>query len=193
MLKFPGFLVVYEETRDEDQALGEEGENMYAFQPRLPKGQRQELVRLIPEQHFTQPPPRYTEASLVQMLEEYGIGRPSTYAPILSTIQERGYVIRETKRLSPTETGMLVNDLLVEHFPEIVDLNFTANMEKDLDEVAAGDREWVDVIRGFYMTFAPKVERAKSEMPATKAELEKVGRACPTLRSRSGDPLGALW
>ena len=111
---------------------------MCASRRRLPKGQRQELIRLIPEQHFTQPPPRFTEASLVQTLEEYGIGRPSTYAPILSTIQERGYVIREGKRLMPTETGMLVNDLLVEHFPEIVDLNFTANMEKDLDEVAVG-------------------------------------------------------
>jgi len=179
VLKFPGFLVVYEETRDEDQALGEEGENI-KIPAQVAEGQRQELVRLIPEQHFTQPPPRYTEASLVQTLEEYGIGRPSTYAPILSTIQERGYVNRENKRLTPTETGTLVNNLLVDHFSEIVDFNFTASMEKDLDEVAAGDREWVDVIRGFYMTFSPKIERAKSEMPATKAELEKVGRPCPT-------------
>jgi DNA topoisomerase-1 len=88
-------------------------------------------------------------------------------------------VVRENKRLSPTETGLLVNTLLVDHFPEIVDLNFTATMEKDLDGVAAGEREWVDVIRGFYQTFEPKLERAKAEMPATKAELEKVGRACP--------------
>ena len=177
-IKFPGFLVVYEETRDEDQGPGEEGENVRIPQ-QVVEGQRQELIRLIPEQHFTQPPPRYTEASLVQILEENGIGRPSTYAPILSTIQERGYVIREGKRLEPTETGELVNDLLVDHFPEIVDLNFTATMEKGLDEVAAGDREWVDVIRGFYDEFAPQIEKAKAEMPATKAELEKVGRACP--------------
>jgi DNA topoisomerase-1 len=177
-LKFPGFLVVYEDTRDEDQAPSEDGENV-RIPAQVVEGQRQELVRLVPEQHFTQPPPRFTEASLVQVLEEYGIGRPSTYAPILSTIQERGYVTRESKRLIPTETGTLVNDLLVYHFPEIVDLSFTATMEKDLDEVAAGDRAWVDVIRGFYTTFAPKVERAKEEMPATKAELEKVGRACP--------------
>ncbi len=177
-LKFPGFLVVYEETRDEDQAPSEDGENVRIPQ-QITEGQRQELIRLIPEQHFTQPPPRFTEASLVQTLEENGIGRPSTYAPILSTIQERGYVVRDGKRLMPTETGMLVNDLLVEHFPEIVDLNFTATMEKDLDEVASGDRAWVDVIRGFYSDFAPQVERAKEEMPATKAELEKVGRACP--------------
>lgn len=178
VIKFPGFLVVYEDTRDEDKAPDEEGENV-RIPAEIAEGQRQELVRLIPEQHYTQPPPRYTEASLVQTLEEYGIGRPSTYAPILSTIQERGYVIREAKRLNPTETGLLVNDLLVKYFPEIVDLNFTASMEKGLDEVASGDREWVDVIRGFYSEFAPQVERAKAEMPATKAELEKVGRACP--------------
>ncbi|MEJ5201810.1 MAG: type I DNA topoisomerase [Anaerolineales bacterium] len=176
-LKFAGYLVVYEEARDEDQKPEEE-ENV-----RIPAGieenQRQELVRLIPEQHFTQPPPRYTEASLVRVLEEYGIGRPSTYAPILSTIQERGYVIRDAKRLLPTETGMLVNDLLVAHFPEIVDTGFTAHMEEDLDEVADGSRRWVDVIREFYTTFSPMIERAQAEMPTSKTELEKVGRACP--------------
>ncbi len=187
-IKFPGFLIVYEEARDEDKAPDEEGENV-RIPAEIAEGQRQELVRLIPEQHFTQPPPRYTEASLVQILEEYGIGRPSTYAPILSTIQERGYVIREAKRLNPTETGILVNDLLVQYFPEIVDLHFTASMEKGLDEVASGDREWVDVIRGFYAEFAPKVERAKAEMPATKAELEKVGRACP----KCGHDLVIRW
>jgi DNA topoisomerase I len=178
VLKFAGFLVVYEESRDEDQAQPEDGENV-RIPAQITEGQKQELVRLIPEQHFTQPPPRFSEASLVQTLEEYGIGRPSTYAPILSTIQERGYVMRENKRFVPTETGMLVNDLLVSHFSEIVDMNFTARMEEDLDEVAAGDREWVDIVRGFYSSFAPKVERAKTEIPATKAELEKVGRACP--------------
>lgn len=174
-MRFPGFLVVYEEARDEDQVP----EDNVRIPPNLEEGQRQELIRLVPEQHFTQPPPQYSEASLVQTLEEYGIGRPSTYAPILSTIQERGYVVREGKRLLPTETGLLVNDLLVNHFPEIVDLNFTARMEEDLDEVAEGDREWADVVRGFYNSFAPQVERAKEEMPETKAELEKVGRACP--------------
>jgi DNA topoisomerase-1 len=178
VLKFPGFLIVYEDARDEDQTPSEEGENV-RIPAEIEEGQAQELIRLIPEQHFTQPPPRYSEASLVQVLEEYGIGRPSTYAPILSTIQERGYVTRDAKRLTPTETGMLVNDLLVDHFPEIVDMNFTANMEKDLDEVASGDRGWVDVIRGFYSAFAPQLEKAKAEMPATKAELEKIGRSCP--------------
>jgi DNA topoisomerase I len=177
-LKFAGFLVVYEETRDEDQALPDEEAEM-RIPAKIAEGQRQDLVRLYPEQHFTQPPPRFTEASLVQVLEEFGIGRPSTYAPILSTIQERGYVVREAKRLLPTETGLLVNDLLVGHFPEIVDMNFTARMEDDLDQVASGDSAWVEIIRRFYGTFSPQVEKARAEMPETKAELEKVGRACP--------------
>ena len=98
-------------------------------------------MQLIPEQHFTQPPPRYSEASLVRTLEENGIGRPSTYAPILGTIQQRGYVYRENKRLFPTETGILVNDLLVEHFPDVIQVGFTARMEADLDRVASGDEE----------------------------------------------------
>ncbi|GAP14403.1 DNA topoisomerase I, bacterial [Longilinea arvoryzae] len=176
-LRFPGYLIVYEEAKDED--LKGEDEDNVRIPPGLEEGQRQELVRLIPEQHFTQPPPRFTEATLVQSLEEHGIGRPSTYAPILSTIQERGYVIRETKRLFPTETGILVNDLLVKHFPEIVDLNFTANMESNLDSVAEGEREWPGIVADFYSEFEPQLKKAQEEMPVTKAELEKVGRACP--------------
>jgi DNA topoisomerase-1 len=176
-IKFPGFLIVYEESKDEDQKTDEE-ENV-RIPPGLVEGQRQELVHLIPEQHFTQPPPRYTEATLVQVLEEYGIGRPSTYAPILSTIVDRGYVIRDAKRLFPTETGMLVNDLLVQHFPDIVDLNFTAHMEEDLDEVANGNQKWPKVIGEFYTDFEPVLKKAQAEIPITKAELEKVGRACP--------------
>src|SRR5687767_3888341 len=128
-VKFAGFLVVYEEAKNEDVKSEEDEENV-----RIPagvaEGQNQELIRLIPEQHFTQPPPRYSEASLVQALEEQGIGRPSTYAPTLSTIQQRGYVLREEKRLSPTEIGIQVNDLMVQYFPDIVDLKFTARMEE---------------------------------------------------------------
>ena len=177
-LRFPGYLVVYEEAKEEDQKPEEEEANV-RIPPGLEEGQKQKLVRLIPEQHFTQPPPRYSEATLVQVLEEFSIGRPSTYAPILSTIQERGYVIREAKRLFPTETGCLVSDLMVEHFPNIVDMHFTAHMESDLDDVAAGNREWADVIGEFYRDFEPTLERARSEIPITKAELEKIGRACP--------------
>jgi DNA topoisomerase-1 len=176
-LRFAGFLVVYEEAQDEDQRP-EDNENI-KIPAGLEEGQHQVLLRLLPEQHFTQPPPRFTEASLVQMLEENGIGRPSTYAPILSTIQQRGYVIREAKRLSPTETGILVNDLIVEHFPEIVDLHFTAGMEEDLDKIASGTGEWRNVLRNFYQEFEPQVKKAQAEMPVQKTELEKVGRACP--------------
>jgi DNA topoisomerase I len=176
-LRFPGFLTLYEDTQDEDQKS--EDEDNVRIPPGLEEGQDQDLVKIMPEQHFTQPPPKFSEASLVQVLEEFGIGRPSTYAPTLSTIQERGYVVREGKRLTPTETGILVNDLLVDHFPEIVDMQFTANMEANLDHVSTGESHWVDVIREFYESFAPQVAKAQAEMPATKAELEKVGRACP--------------
>ncbi len=188
-LRFPGFMIVYEEAKDEDQKPDEEEEGNTKIPAGIEEGQKQTLMRVIPEQHFTQPPPRYTEASLVQVLEEYGIGRPSTYAPILSTIQERGYVVRDGKRLEPTETGLLVNDLIVEHFPDIVDYQFTAHMEEDLDEIATGEEGWVDVIREFYTTFAPQVAKAQAEMPTQKAELEKVGRACP----RCGHDLVIRW
>jgi DNA topoisomerase I len=181
VVKFPGFLIVYEETKDEDAkpAEGEEEELASRIPAELTEGQKQELVRLIPEQHFTQPPPRYSEATLVQALEAYGIGRPSTYAPILSTIQERGYVVRVEKRLEPTDTGILVNDLMLQYFPEIVDLNFTANMETDLDKIASGDADWVKVMTAFYGPFAVKVQKAQAEMPVTKTGLEPIGRACP--------------
>jgi DNA topoisomerase-1 len=168
---------VYEEAQDEDKKE-DEPENV-RIPPGLEEGQRQELVRLIPEQHFTQPPPRYSEATLVQVLEEYGIGRPSTYAPILSTIQDRGYVIRDAKRLIPTETGILVNDLLVQHFPEIVDFHFTAKMESGLDQVASGNNKWVELVRTFYDDFWPMMQKAQAEMPQTKTELERIGRLCP--------------
>ena len=176
-VRFPGFLIVYEEARDEDQKPDEEGE------ARIPagiaEGQSQRLVRLLPEQHFTQPPPRFSEASLVRTLEENGIGRPSTYAPILGTLQQRGYVIRESKRLTPTETGMLVNDLLIEHFPGVLDVGFTAQMEEDLDRIAVGDRDWVKVVREFYNPFAEQVQLAEQRIPQMNMGPEPIGRACP--------------
>ena len=176
-IKFPGFLVVYEET------LSEEAKRMEEENVKIPadvaEGQKQELIRLIPEQHFTQPPPRYSEASLVQALEENGIGRPSTYAPTLSTIQTRGYVVRVDKRLEPTETGILVNDLMMKYFTEIVDYNFTARMEEDLDKIADGEAEWVKVMDEFYGPFSKKVEKAQEDMPVVKSGPEPIGRACP--------------
>jgi DNA topoisomerase-1 len=174
---FPGYLIVYEEAKDEDQQAEEEPEAR--IPPGLVEGQIQRLVRLLPEQHFTQPPPRYSEASLVRTLEENGIGRPSTYAPILGTLQQRGYINRDGKRLIPTETGITVNDLLVEHFPDIVDVGFTALMEADLDRIAAGDLPWVSVIREFYAPFARQVELADQNMPELNMGPEPIGRACP--------------
>lgn len=174
-VKFPGFLVVYEEAKDED---AQEEENV-RIPAEISEGQVQILQRLIPEQHFTQPPPRYTEASLVQTLEENGIGRPSTYAPILSTIQQRGYVERIDRRLVPTETGILVSDLLVQHFPDIMNVGFTAQMEENLDRIAGGEVDWVQVLREFYEPFSQKVIKAQQEMPQSRSEPEKVGRACP--------------
>jgi DNA topoisomerase-1 len=179
-VKFPGFLIVYEEARDEDAKPEEgEGEDNVRIPANISEGQKQELIRLIPEQHFTQPPPRYSEASLVQALESYGIGRPSTYAPTLSTIQQRGYVVRVEKRLEPTETGVLVNDLMLQYFPDIVNLNFTATMEDDLDKIAEGEADWVKVMDEFYRPFSEQVQKAQADMPVTKSGPEPIGRACP--------------
>ena len=186
-LFFAGFLVLYEEATDED---ANEKKNGKLILPKgLEKGNAVELIKLLPDQHFTQPPPRFTEASLIQTLEEFGIGRPSTYAPTISTIQARGYVERENKRLIPTETGFLVNDLLIEYFPEILGVNFTAQMEEDLDEIAHGRRKWNDLITDFYNDFEPKLIHAQKEMPKIITEPEKVGRNCP----KCGNELIVKW
>jgi len=178
-IRFLGYLIVYEETRGEYDKDEENGGDIANIPSELEEGQLQHLVKLIPEQHFTQPPPRFSEASLVKTLEENGIGRPSTYAPTMSTLQNRGYVFREGRRLFPTETGMIVNDLLLEHFPNIVDVNFSANMEAELDKIAHEHADWVDVIREFYEPFAKQIEKAEEEMPEVKAEPEYIGKECP--------------
>jgi len=177
-IQFQGFLIVYEEAKDEDQKP-EEGEEAIKIPPGIFEGQFQRLIQLFPEQHFTQPPPRYTEASLVRTLEENGIGRPSTYAPILATIQQRGYVTRDGKRLTPTETGILVNDLLIEHFPNVLDVGFTAHMEEDLDRIAAGELPWVEVISEFYSPFDEQVKLAEKSIPELNMGPEPIGRECP--------------
>lgn len=180
-VKFPGFMVVYTEGKDEGQAEEEEGKTL----PPLVEGELLDLIQLLPEQHFTQPPPRYTEATLVKALEEYGIGRPSTYAPTLSTIQDRGYVERVDKKLVPTEIGFLVNDMLVEHFPEIVDVGFTAEMEEDLDEIARGERQWVPVLREFYGPFEKSLRLAEKRMGTVELKPEETGELC----EQCGKPL----
>lgn len=177
-VKFPGYLVVYEEAKNEDIKPDDDEENV-KIPAGIAEGQKQDLIHLIPEQHFTQPPPRFSEASLVQSLEENGIGRPSTYAPTISTIQQRGYVERMDKRLTPTETGAQVNDLMIQYFPEVVDLNFTAHMEEDLDKIAEGEMLWTDAIREFYEPFSEDVKKAQAEMPVTKSGPEPIGRICP--------------
>jgi DNA topoisomerase-1 len=186
-LEFAGFLVVYEEAKDED--LVEKKNGQLILPKGLAKGNTLKLLELSPAQHFTQPPPRFSEASLIQTLEEYGIGRPSTYAPTISTIQVRGYVERENKRLLPTETGLVVNDLLIEYFPDILGVNFTAQMEEDLDEIAHGKRKWNDLIADFYKDFEPKLIHAQKEMPEKKTEPEKIGRNCP----KCGNELIIKW
>ncbi|MCC7358459.1 MAG: type I DNA topoisomerase [Anaerolineales bacterium] len=186
-LRFAGFLAIYEDAQDEDAPRDEEAAANQL--PALSVDEALALLKLLPEQHFTQPPPRYTEASLVKSLEEYGIGRPSTYAPTISTIQQRGYVLKEDKRLVPTETGLIVNDLLVQHFPEIVDVNFTANMENELDQIADGEREWVGVLNEFWAPFVEQVKAAEADMPQVNTGPDYVGRDCP----ESGHPLVIRW
>jgi DNA topoisomerase I len=177
-VRFPGFLVVYEESKNED--IHTEEDDNVRIPANVVENQPQTLIKLIPEQHFTQPPPRYTEASLVQTLETHGIGRPSTYAPTISTIQERGYVVRTDKRLLPTQTGQIVNDLMLQYFPEIVSTAFTANMEEEFDKIAEGHADWVTVLDAFYRPFSANLQKAHSEMPVTKSGPEPIGRPCPT-------------
>jgi DNA topoisomerase-1 len=183
IIKFPGFLKVYEESREEDQESEDEDRGIQL--PPLVKGEFLELVRLLPKQHFTKPPPRYSDATLIKALEEYGIGRPSTYAPILSTILQRGYVGRVDKKLVPTELGFTVNDLLVEHFSELVNVGFTADMEEKLDLIATGEQAWIPMIREFYAPFAQTVETAKQTMPRMEYKPEPTGELCP----QCGEPL----
>ncbi len=164
-LRFAGFTAVYEESQD-DAAEEASVNNL----PELSEGMVAEAGEITPDQHFTQPPPRYTEASLVRTLEEKGIGRPSTYAPTISTIISRGYVARENKRLIPTELGKIVNDMMCKNFPNIVDIAFTAGMEEELDEVEAGKVEWHGVIADFYGPFEKTLEEADKNIEKVAIE-----------------------
>jgi DNA topoisomerase-1 len=167
ILKFDGFLKVYPMKFEEEEL------------PELEKGEILEVLKILPLQHFTQPPSRYTEATLIKELEKYGIGRPSTYAPILTTIQERNYVKKdEKKRFYPTPLGFAVNDLLVKHFPEIVDINFTAKMEDDLDKIANGEKDWVKTLREFYLPFKANLDKKYKEIKGAGI-LEKTDKKCP--------------
>ncbi|MGI6513380.1 MAG: type I DNA topoisomerase [Syntrophomonadaceae bacterium] len=173
-LKFPGHLAVYEEKEDD---YG--GQNSTSRLPELQVGQKVVVKEATPEQHFTQPPPRYTEASLVKLLEEKNIGRPSTYAPIIETIIKRGYVERKAKQLYPTELGIIVVDLLKQYFPEIMEVEFTAEMEENLDQIEEGERSWDQTVQEFYHPFASRLERAREEMEKVNIPDEPAGKECP--------------
>jgi DNA topoisomerase I len=182
VIKFAGFLRVYEEGRDEGDKAKDAEDAEDANDRRLPQLSAEELLnllRLLPEQHFTQPPPRYTEASLVKALEEYGIGRPSTYASIMSTIQARNYVKRQQKQLMPTQLGFLTNDLLVGNFGEYIDVGFTAQVEENLDEIETGAREWQPVLRDFYDPFRQAVAVAHEKIVKVEKTIEPTGEICP--------------
>jgi DNA topoisomerase-1 len=182
VVKFPGFMAVYQVGRDEGDDADELEKGAL---PPVSVGEDLDLLRLIPEQHFTQPPPRFTEASLVKALEERGIGRPSTYAPTVATLLARGYVATEEKKLMPTELGLIVNDLLVEHFPQVFDVGFTSRMEEELDEIASGDRAWVPTLHEFYGPFSETVARAEQTMERVRLKDEPAGEDC----ERCGRPM----
>jgi DNA topoisomerase-1 len=160
VLRFPGFMRIYIEGSDNGETGLEEGLKL----PDLEQGAILQLINLDPKQHFTQPPPRFTEATLIRELEEKGIGRPSTYASIMTVIQKKEYTVKESARFKPTELGLLVNDLLVASFPEVLNVAFTAQMEAKLDQVETGNHGWLQVIEDFYGQFNKTVERAQTEM-----------------------------
>ena len=163
-VKFDGFTVLYEEGKDEDSAEG-------GALPEMKTGDKLKLKELTPNRHFTQPPARYTEPTLIKALDENGIGRPSTYAPILSNILGRDYIEREKKSLKPTNLGMVVSDLMVEYFDKIIDVKFTAGLEKQLDEIGAGKRGWVDTIKDFYKDFDKLYKKAEDSLEGKRVKV----------------------
>jgi DNA topoisomerase-1 len=188
VLQFPGFITLYQETWEEE-------EEKPAKLPPLEVGEPLALRDFDPQQHFTKPPPRYTEASLIRELEVQGIGRPSTYATILSNLQDRLYVLKEKSGLRPTELGMVVSDLLVENFPDIMDVKFTAHMENDLDRIADGEVAWQTVMQEFYAPFSQELQAAKGGMRRVKGRA--TGLKCPQCQEeilvrwgKSGEFLG---
>jgi len=186
VLKFDGFLKVYEESKE---GKDEEAEELKHKLPPLEAGQKLTLKALKPEQHFTEPPPRYNEASLVKELEERGIGRPSTYSAILSTIQERQYVQKIGGKFVPTEIGLVVTDLLIENFPDIFDVQYTARLEEELDEIEEGKEKWTDALADFYKKFEKDLHYAEKHMENIKRMEKPTDEKC----ERCGSPLVIKW
>ena len=186
ILKFDGFRRVYEEGKD---VKDEEDEEMKHKLPVVSQGEVLKALKITPEQHFTEPPPRYNEATLVKELEEKGIGRPSTYANILSTIQDREYVEKRQNKFFPTEVGMVVSDLLVEHFGDIFDLHYTARMEEELDEIEEGKLAWQEALRGFYGKFEKDLECAQRDMK----DLKRLEQPTDLICELCGKPMIIRW
>ena len=185
--RFDGFLKVYEEASDEDAKPAPGDQNVTL--PPLSEGESLRLLDIEPSQHFTEPPPRYTEAGLVKMLEEKGIGRPSTYAAILTTIQDREYARKKDAKFRPTELGTVVTDQLVKHFADIFDVEYTARMEEELDEVEEGKLTWLDALSEFYEKFEKDLEKAKINMENIKRQEIPTGEAC----EKCGKPMVIKW
>jgi DNA topoisomerase-1 len=181
IVKFPGWMAVYQLGRDE----GESDELDRGALPDVSEGENLDLLQLLPEQHFTQPPPRFTEATLVKALEEQGIGRPSTYVPTIGTLMARNYVTLEEKKLVPTELGFVVNDLLVEHFPNVFDIGFTSQLESELDDIASGERAWVPTLAQFYGPFTKTLQNAEKTMEKVKIRDEPTDEVC----EKCGSPM----
>ena len=186
IMKFAGFLKVYEEAKD---SKDEDDEALEHKLPLVDTGDTLKLEALKPEQHFTEPPPRYNEASLVKELEERGVGRPSTYAAIISSIQDRGYVVKHERRFSPTETGEIVADLLVDNFEDIFDPNYTARLEEELDEIEEGREKWTVAMDDFYKKLSKDIKYAEKNMVNIKTMKKPTGEVC----ERCGSPLIERW
>jgi len=192
ILKFAGFMKVYvESTDDKDDGKGDESATRDGDRvlPPLEKGETLKLHGVTPEQHFTQPPPRFTEALLVKELEDRGVGRPSTYASIISVIKDRDYIRSEERRLLPSELGFLVSDMLVENFPDIMTTEFTAKMEDQLDQIEEGQMDWVDALNSFYDPFKVDLEQAEKKMKDMKKQVEATDEVC----ENCGKPMVIKW
>ena len=180
ILKFAGFMKVYVESQDDEKgdAVQSSGKVDDRLLPALKKGEELKVQEVLPEQHFTQPPARFSEAMLVKELEDKGVGRPSTYAATISVIKDRDYIQNVDRRLQPVELGFMINDLLVENFPDIMTTEFTSKMEEQLDDIEAGKLEWVDALRSFYTPFKADLEKAEEKMKDFKAQVEETDEVC---------------
>ena len=186
IVKFSGFMQVYVESGDDEMAEKESKQGDKIL-PALSKGEKLKLLDVDPEQHFTQPPPRFSEAMLVKKLEEEGVGRPSTYAAIISVIKDRAYVENEERRLAPTKLGYLVSDLLLEHFPAFMTTKFTADMESQLDQIEVGETEWVKTLQSFYTPFKADLDEAEKKIG--DSEVEETDEVC----DKCSQPMIVKW